>query len=56
MHRHDVIRIEEPPAGRLQEMLQGDLSIDDDLWSAEVEYSQRTRLYWHSQIAAFGGL
>ena len=31
MHRHDVIFLEEPPANGLQEMLQGDLSIDDYL-------------------------
>ena len=43
MQRHAVICIEEPPAERLQEMLQGDLSIDDYLWPAEVEYHEFSR-------------
>ena len=43
MHRHDVTCIEEPPAERLQEMLQGDLLIDDYLWPAEVEYPECSR-------------
>jgi hypothetical protein len=43
MHRHDVICVEEPPAERLQEMLQGDLLMDDYLWSAEVEYPECSR-------------
>ncbi len=40
MHHHDVIFLEEPPANGLQEMLQGDLSIDDYLLPAEVEYPE----------------
>jgi hypothetical protein len=38
MHRHDIILLEEPPASGLQEMLRGELSIDDYLLPAEVEY------------------
>ena len=38
MRRHDVIFLEEPPANGLQEMLQGELSIDDYLLLTEVEY------------------
>jgi hypothetical protein len=43
MHRHDVIFLEEPPANGLEEMLQGDLSIDDYLLHAEVEYPEFSR-------------
>jgi len=43
MRRHDVIFLEEPPASGLQEMLQGALSIDDYLMSAEVEYPEFSR-------------
>jgi hypothetical protein len=43
MHRHDVIFLEEPPANGLQEMLQGDLSIDDYLLPTEVEYPEFSR-------------
>ena len=43
MHRHDVIYLEEPPANGLQEMLQGDLSIDDYLLPTEVEYPEFSR-------------
>ena len=43
MHRHDVICLEEPPANGLREMLQGDLSIDNYLWPAEVEYPEFSR-------------
>jgi hypothetical protein len=38
MHRHNVIFLEEPPANGLQEMLQGEFSIDDYLLSTKVEY------------------
>jgi hypothetical protein len=38
MHRHNVIFLEEPPANGLQEMLQGELSIDDYLLPTKVEY------------------
>lgn len=43
MHHHDVIFLEESPANGLQEMLQGALSIDDYLLSAEVEYPEFSR-------------
>jgi hypothetical protein len=43
MHRHDVIFLEEPPVNGLQEMLQGDLPIDDYLLNAEVEYPEFSR-------------
>ena len=43
MHRYDVIYLEEPPAEGLQEIPQGDLSIDHYLWPAEVEYPEFSR-------------
>jgi hypothetical protein len=43
MRLHDVIFLEEAPANGLQEMLQGDLSIDDYLLPAGVEYPEFSR-------------
>ncbi|MBW2471824.1 MAG: hypothetical protein JRE18_07085 [Deltaproteobacteria bacterium] len=43
MHHHDINFLEEPQASGLKEMLRGDLSIDDYLLSAEVEYPDFSR-------------
>jgi len=43
MHRHDAICLEKLPSNGLQKMLQGDLSIDDYLRPAEVEYPEFCR-------------